>query len=162
MRKITPMLLAAVAASSAISFAPHAGKAEVGKGVPPEAPKAEVGKVTEISTSFALPAKTGRGGGPSPYKFDDLAAPTVDAEGKSVLASFGVVGKTRKNMNSNVHSANKRYRTNLFNADGTPQMTTKKIKGRDVPVQAFTQDRKFEAFDVNEPDGVTVRVFRTK
>lgn len=152
--------IAALALTTA--FAPHAGAAK-GNEVPPVPPALVSTKgVTDIATTFKLPGKSGRSGGPSPYKFEDLAAPTTNEQGETIHASFGVVGKTKKSMNSTVHAANKRHRTYLKNADGSPQMTTKKVKGQNVPVQAFTQDRQFEAFDVKEDGGVTVRIFRTK
>jgi hypothetical protein len=146
---------------STVAFAkPETGGGSNAAPPAPPAPAANRVTVTEVSTAFALPA-SGRGGGPSPYKFDDLAAPTV-VDGKQVLASFGVVGKTKKNMNSTVFSANKKHRTLLFNEDGSKKMVTKTVKGQPVLEQAFTQDRKFEAFDVKEDGGVTVRIFRTK
>lgn len=134
-----------------------------GEAVPP-APKAPVpaaGTVTGTSTAFALPEKkNNRGGGPSKYKFDDLAAPTIGKDGKPVHDSFGVVGKTKDNMASNVFNANKQNRTYLKNEDGSPKL----IKGRKgALVQEYTQNKLFEAFDVPDTgDGVTVRVFRVK
>lgn len=158
------LILSASLATAALAFAPHAGKAADVPPAPPEAPEAPKAafSVTEVTTSFALPTKSGRGGGPTPYKFDELAAPTVNEKGEQVLASFGVVGKTKANLSSTVHTANKNTRTNLYNADGSAQMAVKKVKGRDVPYHAFSQAKKFEAFDVNEAGGITVRVFRTK
>ena len=158
-------MLATAAMASTLDFAPHAGKVAAEGDippVPPVLPVLAVGDVTDVSTAFELPVKSSRGGGPSPYKFADLAAPFVGPDGKRVLASFGVVGKTKKNLNSTLHTANKNARTMLFNADGSAQTATKKVKNRDVPFHAFTQDKEFEAFDVTEDGGVTVRVFRIK
>lgn len=108
--------------------------------------------------SFELPAKTsksGRGGGKSPYPFDQL----------EIGDSFGVAGKTKKNFNSIVYGANQRYLEKLFEADGTtPKMVDKIDRTTKVvtKVQATRPTRIFEAFDVDpaKHDGASVLIVR--
>ena len=137
-------------------------KANEGAGtpaVPPAAPVAPLpaGTITAIAKGIPIPEKsrkTGRGGS-SPYKFDEM----------EVHDSFGVVGKTKKGMASTIFGQNKKYAEPLKNEDGTPKTEVKVGKDKNgvetrkvVPVTK--QLRRFEAFDVKEDGGITVRVFR--
>lgn len=136
-----------------------------GAGLPGNAPGAAAPAVTGAvlavrkAGTFKVPVKTsksGRGGGKSPYPFDQL----------EIGDSFGVVGKTKKNFNSIVYGANQRHMEPVFEADGvTPKMVSKTDRKTKIvsQVQAKRPTRVFEAFDVDpktDEDGASVRIVR--
>lgn len=91
--------------------------------------------VTTPTHTVQMPNPNRRAGRRSAYPFDDL-----DEQGMS----FGIVGKTAKDMQSTISNQNRKYRR--VAADGTT-----------------IQERHFFARDVDsetDPDGATVRVFR--
>jgi len=120
------------------------------------------GTVGEIETGIAVPArKGGKGGGASPYK--------EKIEALEVGQSFHVAGKTKRSLNSTMHTFNKNFRTPELDASGNPVTTVKIGKnkaGQETrkTVAKYTETRKFEHYDVDATDnkGVGVRIFRTK
>lgn len=168
MTRIMRLSLASmILASSAVAFAAadKGAGANGTAGLPgsTEAPAvpAVAGAVLAVrkAGTFKAPVKTsksGRGGGKSPYPFDQL----------EVGDSFGVVGKSKKNFNSIVYGANQRYMEPVFEADGTtPKMVSKTDRKTKIvsQVQAMKPTRIFEAFDVDpktDEDGASVRILR--
>lgn len=99
---------------------------------------------------FAVPPKPSRGGtSAAKYPFDDLA---------NVGDFFGVKNKERRQLASPITNANKRFRNELKNADGT--------------VASTVQEREFYAVDVDAAmakalkgtafEGSSVLVIRSK
>lgn len=136
----------------------------VGNDVPPApaAVSAEAGTVGAIRTDVARPVKKGgKGGGSSPY------AAKLDA--LEIDASFHVAGKTKRSLNSTMHTANKKYRIPELDAAGQPVTEVKIGKKKDgtetrKTVAKYTEARKFSHYDVDatDPDGAGVRIFRDK
>lgn len=101
-------------------------------------------------TGFVVPPKPSRGRGSAPrYPFDDLAR---------VGDFFGVKNKERRQLASPITNANKRFRNELKNADGS--------------VASTVQEREFYAVDVDAAmakqlkgstyEGSSVLVIRSK
>lgn len=91
--------------------------------------------VTTPTDAVQMPNPNRRAGRRSAYPFDDL-----DEQGMS----FGIVGKSAKDLQSIISNQNRKYRD--VAPDGSP-----------------VQERHFFARDVDpetDPDGATVRVFR--
>ena len=112
--------------------------------------------ITAVRSDIKPPEKVrkaGRGGS-SPYEFDKL----------EIGQSFGVVGKTKKQISSTVFGANKRASEVVNGADGKPEMVMRKKRdGTNEMVEKRKPLKKFEAFDVDpktDPDKASVRVFR--
>lgn len=157
-------LATAMLASTAM-IVPFAGKATGESEAPPAPPEpasAAVGTIGDIESGIPLPTKTsGRGGGPSPYKdrIDRL----------EVGQSFHIAGKTKKSLNSTMHTFNKAYRVNELDASGNPVTEVKVGKKKDgtetrKTVNKYTEARKFQHYDVDatDPKGVGVRIFRIR
>jgi hypothetical protein len=157
-------ILAVSAASlmSGIAFA----KASEGSGAAAPAPVDPALAAFGLA-AFALPdaATKSTRGGQSKYPFDKLDAPVADPAnpGKFLYHSFGVVGKTAKNMASTVSSANKREMIHEKNEDGTNKFVAGD-KGVMVPV--MVEGKVFKAYPVATPEAdpikATVRVYRIK
>jgi len=121
-----------------------------------------VGTVGEIETGIPVPArKGGKGGGASPYK--------EKIEALEVGQSFHVAGKTKRSLNSTMHTFNKNFRTPELDVAGQPVTVLKIGKnkaGQETRknVAKYTETRKFEHYDVDatDPKGTGVRIFRTK
>lgn len=164
-------------ASTALMTVPFAAKGSSNSDVPPvpgdgstppvvgeqpsvAAATAVVGAVSDIDTDVPMPVKVaGAGGGASPYPFEKL----------EVGQSFHIAGKKRSQINSTMHTANKRHRIPTLDANGQPvtQLKIGKNKAgeeirKNIPV--FTTAKEFEHFDVDatDPRGPGVRVYRTK
>jgi hypothetical protein len=143
------LMAAAATGGGGKASAPPPVAAETGKKAKP--PAAEV---LEIVSNIAKPAssKSDR----SSYPFDKL----------EVGSSFGVKNRDKKSFNSILYMAHNRYAEPVLNADGTPKMRTKKLKGGGTELVAETKrTREFEAFDVDpktDPQGASVRIFRNK
>lgn len=134
---------------SSIAFA-KAGGAGSPTPIPSPAPIAAAASadlsdlVTAIIDNVPLPEKRAGGrGGESLYPFDKL----------EIGQSFGVKGKTAKGMASTVSSANKRYVDDVKDAAGN---VVKDANGKVIRKAS----RKFISAAVDEPNGVTVRVWR--
>lgn len=136
--------------------APPAGNA------PPAPPAVEVGTVSTIRKGIPIPVKKGgKGGGTSPYK--------ANIDSLEVGDSFHVAGKTKRSLNSTMHTFNKNYRVPELDGAGQPVTEVKIGKKKDgtetrKTVAKYTEARKFEHYDVDatDPDGVGVRIFRVK
>lgn len=116
---------------------------------------------TSVVSDIPMPEKRpnlGNRGGRSIYPFDTMEPGQ----------SFGVVGKTLKNIASTVASANKRFAKpdKLVadnNPDGTPKMVEATVNGVKQLVPAKRPERKFVAMAVDaatDPQGASVRVWR--
>lgn len=127
------------------------------------AAKARVAPVlTAISSDVPMPQVSTRRGNNSIYPFEKL----------EVGQSFGILNKTAKNMGSVVTSANKRFMVDAVDSEGKPIYKTQEVKAADGTVSKVpTLEREkapgkvFAAFDVDpktDPQGASVRVFRTK
>jgi len=162
---LTSIAAASLLSSNAVALVtPFATKAP---DVPPagEAPPAPaslaVGTVSDIESGWTPPARTGKGGGPSPYK-DKI-------EKLEVGQSFHIAGRTKKSLNSTMHTFNKNYRRDELDANGQPVTEVKVIKNKDGTetrkvVNKQVADRVFDHYDVDATDklGVGVRVYRSK
>lgn len=115
-----------------------------------------IGDVRSDVVAPGRPAK--RGGSSSSYPFDKLTV---------VGASFGVIGKTARQMASAITNAQKRFAEDKRDENGNIVYQTAKGEGGAIvttnkPVRVVT--RKFYAVDVKpedkDPDNATVRVYR--
>lgn len=134
--------------ASTVLAAPRAFANAEGKRKPPE--------ITAVSSTIAMPERTNKRGSTSLYPFDALTAAGM---------SFGVKGKTAKQMSTIVSNANKKRRT--VRKDATTGQPVPKIDpATQQPIAGeFEYDVSAHFFAVDadprkDPDGASVRVFR--
>jgi len=143
---------------------PAGGGASIPQPATAAAPASNDTPFTSLTKAIPIPDKrpsSGKRGGKSIYPFEKM----------EIGESFGVVGKTFKNVNSTVASANKRWAkpdklVDLSNPDGTPKMIDVPVPGQPgvtTPVRARGPERVFFASPVDpktDPDKAEVRVWR--
>ncbi len=120
----------------------------------------------EIEVDGKGKAKSDKDGNPIFVKNEDgsyklaldangLPVPVLTADGKPLVNydSFGIKDRSKKQVTSTIYTAEERYL-------GNPP-TIKDAAGKDVP----NKTREFACFEVDpatDPDGASIRVFRTK
>jgi hypothetical protein len=182
MRKIvnsaTALSMIAAYANAPTAAKPAAAPQTPATGTPTPAP-AEAKKSDRVAP-ILTPARTdimppvgvkATRGSKSQYDFDTLAAPVGDAK---FGGSFGIKNKTAKQISSIV-SARNRKESNFkqaVNADGSLKFEQNEVKDANGVVVGMTngkpimeQIKTFVAYDVDpktDPDGASVRVWRTK